>query len=77
VLDTGGDSAKKENRVSGARVLTSDECMKIVQEREDAKKEKALQLQKRIEEREAKRGNKKNLNNKRKVLPKVQKEKLK
>ena len=35
---------KKQVRVSGARVLTSDECMKIVQEREDAKKEKALQL---------------------------------
>ena len=41
--------------MSGARVLTSDECMKIVQEREDAKKEKALQLQKRKEEREAKK----------------------
>ena len=45
----------KQVRVSGARVLTSDECMKIVQEREDAKKEKALQLQKRREEREAKK----------------------
>ena len=45
----------KQVRVSGARVLTSDECMKIVQEREDAKKEKALQMQKRKEEREAKK----------------------
>ena len=34
----------KQIRVSGARVLTSEECMKIVQEREDTKKEKALQL---------------------------------
>lgn len=45
----------KQVRVSGARVLTSDECMKIVQEREDAKKEKALQLQKRKEERNEKK----------------------
>ena len=45
----------KQVRVSGARVLTSDECMKIVQEREDAKKEKALQLQKRKEDRKRKK----------------------
>ena len=45
----------KQVRVSGARVLTSEECMKIVQEREDAKKEKALQLQKRKEERNEKK----------------------
>ena len=36
--------------------------MKIVQEREDAKKEKALQLQKRKEEREAKKENKRHPN---------------
>ena len=41
--------------MSDARVLTSEECMKIVQEREDAKKEKALQLQKRKEKRNEKK----------------------
>ena len=32
--------------MSGARVLISDECMKIVQEREDAKKERPFNYKK-------------------------------
>ena len=45
----------KQVRVSGARVLTSDECHENCARKRMCKKEKALQLQKRKEEREAKK----------------------
>ena len=46
----------KQVRVSGARVLTSDECMKIEQEREDAKKKRPFNYKK---ERKREPGSKK------------------
>jgi len=40
--------------VSGAGVLTSDECMKIVQEREDAKKKRPYKSEMKGRERSKK-----------------------
>ena len=45
----------KRIRITGARVLTSDEAMRIVQEKEDAKKQKELEKEKRKKEREMKK----------------------
>ena len=46
---------KKQIRLSGARVLTSEQCIKIMKEKENAKKEKALEIQRRKDERERKK----------------------
>ena len=55
---------RKENpkriRLTGARVLTSDEAMRIVQEKEDVKKQKELEKEKRKKEREMKKKQKQN-----------------
>ena len=45
----------KRIRITGARVLTSDEAMRIVQEKEDAKKQKELEKEEgKRDEKEAK-----------------------
>ena len=49
---------KKQIRITGARVLTSEEAIKIMQDKEDEKKEKALEKEKRKEERERKKAEK-------------------
>ena len=54
----------KRIRLTGARVLTSDEAMRIVQEKEDAKKQKELEKEKRMKEREMKKKQKKTKNKK-------------
>ena len=46
---------KKQIRLGGARVLTSEECIKIMQEKENVKKQKELEIQKRKDERERKK----------------------
>lgn len=45
----------KRIRLTGARVLTSDEAMQLVQEREDEKKQKQLEKEKRKAERESRK----------------------
>lgn len=49
---------RKENnkkiRLTGARVLTSEEAMQIVQQKEDERKQKQLEMEKRKEERKQK-----------------------
>ena len=49
---------KKQIRIIGARVLTSEEAIKIMQDKEDEKEEKALEKKKRKEERERKKAEK-------------------
>ena len=49
---------KKQIRITGARVLTSEEAIKIMQEKEDEKQEKALEKEKRKQERERKKAQK-------------------
>ena len=46
---------KKQIRLSGARVLTSEQCIKIMKEKENAKKEKELEIQRRKDVRERKK----------------------
>ena len=49
---------KKQIGITGARVLTSEEAIKIMQDKEDEKKEKVLKKEKRKEERERKKAEK-------------------
>ena len=49
---------KKLIRLTGARVLTSEEAMKMMQEKQDAKQKQALEKEKRKEERERKKAEK-------------------
>ena len=49
---------KKQIRITGARVLTSEGAIKIMQDKEDEKKKKTLEKQKRKEERERKKAEK-------------------
>ena len=49
---------KKQIRITGARVLTSEEAIKIMQDKEDEKKEKVLEKEKRKEKRERKKAEK-------------------
>ena len=45
----------KKTRLSGARVLTSEQRVKIMKEKENAKREKVLEIQSRKDERERKK----------------------